>query len=523
MKYFNITGTCIPEKHYMVDTSKKMEQILKMIERRDYFVINRPRQYGKTTTLSQLEDILLASEDYLPIVIGFEGYGEVVFSSEAMFCPAFLMDLGNEFNVENQGYSNLFLEHMSTTDTFQKLSIVIKNILTKIPKKVVLMIDEVDKSSNNELFIHFLGMLREKYLKAAKGRDITFHSIILAGVNDIKTLKQKIRPEAQSQQNSPWNIAVPFNVDMTFHPAEIETMLIDYVNETHNPMDTKSISERIYFWTNGYPFLVSNMCKITAEQILPNQQDKTWDLDIIDNVAKMMIYEKNTLMEVIFKNLESYPDLYKLMEDLALGCEEQESIWQNPLIDQALMYGFIIYNGDRKVRIHNKIFQQSIIDYFISKNKTKSILYNDFNTPSQYVKPDGKLDFEKILLSFQQVIKEKYSNDLLTKDDDFLESDLRLLFLVFLKPIINGYGHSFQEVEIGGEKRLDVVVTFREEKFVVELKVWRGPKYHAEGKERLMQYMQTMSINKGYMLIMTKTKKKTFINEYEDGMLMVYV
>ncbi|WP_265231205.1 hypothetical protein [Clostridium sporogenes] len=30
-KRFNVTGTCIPEKHYMVDVSNKLESILELI------------------------------------------------------------------------------------------------------------------------------------------------------------------------------------------------------------------------------------------------------------------------------------------------------------------------------------------------------------------------------------------------------------------------------------------------------------------------------------------------------------
>jgi hypothetical protein len=49
MKKFNITGRCFPKEHYMADVSKKLAIALKMIENEDYFIINRPRQYGKTT------------------------------------------------------------------------------------------------------------------------------------------------------------------------------------------------------------------------------------------------------------------------------------------------------------------------------------------------------------------------------------------------------------------------------------------------------------------------------------------
>jgi len=51
------------------------------------------------------------------------------------------------------------------------------------------MIDEVDKSSDNQVFLSFLGLLREKYLKWQQGKEDTFQSVILAGVYDIKTLK----------------------------------------------------------------------------------------------------------------------------------------------------------------------------------------------------------------------------------------------------------------------------------------------------------------------------------------------
>lgn len=50
-KEFNVTGTCIPEKHYMADTSQKLKSIFNLIEKGKYFTINKPRQYGKTTTL----------------------------------------------------------------------------------------------------------------------------------------------------------------------------------------------------------------------------------------------------------------------------------------------------------------------------------------------------------------------------------------------------------------------------------------------------------------------------------------
>ena len=44
-KKFNVTGLCLPEYHYMVDISDKVEEIKTYIEAGEYFTINRARQY----------------------------------------------------------------------------------------------------------------------------------------------------------------------------------------------------------------------------------------------------------------------------------------------------------------------------------------------------------------------------------------------------------------------------------------------------------------------------------------------
>jgi len=522
MKKFHITGTCIPTKNYMVDISKKLDQIMTMIEDGDYFVINRPRQYGKTTTLSALKRRLLGSEEYLPISISFEGIGDAIFRAEEVFCPNFLLELASEANVERRGYAHLFLEQMPLVNSFQSLSKSIKTILSKIPKKVVLMIDEVDKSTNFEMFLLFLGMLRTKYLSALDGDDVTFHCIILAGVNDIKSLKQKIRPESAHKFNSPWNIAAEFEVDMSFSPAEIETMLMDYVSETGVQMDTKAISEKIYFWTSGYPFLVSYICKKIAEKIIPARQSTTWELEYIDEIVNNLKLETNTLFDVLSKNLDSYPELYEMMENIILGLVEYNFDLTMPLISLSAMYGFISCNERGKAQIHNRLFQQKIISFVAYRHINKS---EDSNNLGQqhYIGKDGRFNMDNLLLRFQEVMKAKWSKTIQDKSDEFLEKDLRLLFVMFIQPILNGKGHSFHEVQIGEEKRLDIIVTFMSEMFVIELKLWYSEPYHEKGKKQLKNYMQTMSIDKGYMLILDRSRKRAFKHEREDGMLMVYV
>lgn len=58
-------------------------------------------------------------------------------------------------------------------------------------KKVVLLIDEVDQTGQNRVFILFIGMLREKFHLRKEDMDDTFHSVIFAGVYDIKNINLK--------------------------------------------------------------------------------------------------------------------------------------------------------------------------------------------------------------------------------------------------------------------------------------------------------------------------------------------
>ncbi|WP_341349720.1 GxxExxY protein [Clostridium butyricum] len=95
----------------------------------------------------------------------------------------------------------------------------------------------------------------------------------------------------------------------------------------------------------------------------------------------------------------------------------------------------------------------------------------------------------------------------------FIEREGRLLFLAFIKPIINGTGFDFKEVQISEEKRIDIVITYLKEKYIVELKIWRGEEYHKKGLIQLGEYLDNQDIDKGYLLIYNFNKKKEYKSE----------
>ncbi|OSB19240.1 hypothetical protein B2H94_09110 [Clostridium sporogenes] len=103
----------------------------------------------------------------------------------------------------------------------------------------------------------------------------------------------KIRSDEEHKYNSPWNIASDFYVDMSFSIDEIKTMLDDYVENKKVDLDREYFSEKPYFYTSAYPFLVSKLCKIIDEKIMDESELK-WEKSYLELVVKELLNDSNT-------------------------------------------------------------------------------------------------------------------------------------------------------------------------------------------------------------------------------------
>jgi energy-coupling factor transporter ATP-binding protein EcfA2 len=502
---FNITGNCFAKQHYMADVSKKLAAINVMIEKGQYFIINRPRQYGKTTTLYTLAETLEKTSEYLVFNISFEGIGDVVFEHEKTFAPRFLKLLARSIKRSDPDMAVLLQTMATSVESIDELSDSILDFVESVDKKIVVLIDEVDKSSNNQLFISFLAMLRNLYL--SRGNAPTFHSVILAGVHDVKSLKLKIRPDEEEKFNSPWNIAAEFKVDMNLQPFEIKPMLEDYVAEKGVKMDTSAMAEDLFYYTSGYPFLVSKLCKILDEDILPTKEVKEWTENDLEWAVKQLVLEKNTNSESLIKNIENNPKLYQIVYKILLDGKFKDYNVHDPTISMGMMFG--IFRNGHGIKIHNKIYEELIYHYMTTKTDTELNL-EGYPISKDFKLPNNALNMELALVKFQAFMQEQYSK----QDRDFLERNGRLVFLAFMKPILNGHGYDFKEVQISEERRLDVTITFYQHKYVAELKIWRGQVAHEEGLNQLGNYLDRLKLTEGYLLIFDHSAIKTWHSEW---------
>lgn len=494
-RYFNITGSCNPKEHYMVNLDSRLAQIKKMVDARQYFAINKGRQYGKTTMLDALQEYL--KQQYSVIFLDFQSQmSTAMFENEAIFANAFADAFIEAAMFSNQdalmkisksqlgGITNL-------VDLFRKLSFICK----LNDKKIILIIDEVDSAANNQVFLDFLAQLRGYYLQ--RNKRPTFQSVILAGVHDIRNLRQKIRPDAEHKHNSPWNIASSFDVDMSFSVSDIAGMLEDYENDHHTGMDIEKISQLIYDYTSGYPVLVSTICKWMDEK------NTNWTAEDLTGAVKQVITDRSPLFESLINKLEDDETLRSLLYAMLFQGKKFLFSVYDATIHSAMMYGFV-KNQNGTVAISNRIFETVIYDWFISLEATNHPIFSEgVNDKSQFI-IGNQLNMEKILEKFVLHFNDIYG----TQPDKFKEDDGRKLFLLYLRPIINGTGNYYIESQTRDQKRTDVIVDYSGQQYIIELKIWRGEEYNTEGEQQLSEYLDYYHIDKGYLLSFNFNKKK---------------
>ena len=509
MKSFNTTAICVPSKHYMVDLTARVMEIEKLIEAGKYFTVNRARQYGKTTTLTALSNAL--NDKYVVISTSFEGIGNAGFADEHSFVREFCRLLRREFRREpripdeiKEEIEDLFRRKEDKPVLGDLFDIFLEWCdISEHP--VVLIIDEIDAATNNQVFLDFLAQLRDNYISRDAKKIKVFQSVILAGVSDIKHLKIKIRGDAGEKENSPWNIAADFTIDMSLSQDGIRGMLDEYEADHGTGMDTEEIASLIWEYTNGYPFLVSRICeRIDVDVMRYMNPSEAWTRVGIDEAIKLILVENNTLFQTLTKNLNDFPEFKASIRSILM--EGTKIAWngqQNAII-QMQMYG-LIRNDHNTVRVGNRIFEIMLYNLFLSEEELKNSIFSREGdlTKNQFVE-GGMLNMRKILEGFIKTYTEVCGPLV----DQFREKDGREQFLLYLKPIINGTGNYYIEAQTRDQTRTDVIIDYLGKQYILELKIWRGERYHEKGEKQISEYLDYFHLKTGYMLSFNFNKKK---------------
>lgn len=133
--------------------------------------------------------------------------------------------------------------------------------------------------------------------------------------------------------------------------------------------------------------------------------------------------------------------------------------------------------------IANRIFEMRIYDLYLSSSEMQSqnIYKASLKDKSRFV-VDGHLNMRLILERFVVHFNELYQDS----NETFLEDEGRKYFLLYLRPIINGTGNYYIESRTRGLRRTDVIVDYRGEQYIIEMKIWHGEEYNSRGEKQLV-------------------------------------
>ena len=530
MKEFNTTAVCIPDEHYMVDLSERVQAIRKLVDDGKYFTINRPRQYGKTTTINELYKVLVTEN--VVISLDFQSIENGSFKDGGEFSRAFARIVLDAEEFDGLSIPETIIgkfkelaKKPSDQVKMDELFRVFRMWFREEKKPIVLIIDEVDSATNNQVFLDFLAQLRFLYLKRADNKGVkTFQSVILAGVTDVRRVKKITQSEDEHEENPPWNIAADFTIDMSLSESGIQGMLNEYEADHYTGMDTAVIAKQIREYTNGYPFLVSRICQLLDEGRIPDfgNLPDAWTQDGIDAAIRTILSEENTLFDSLMGELKAMPELRGQLKEILFEGKTIPYLPDDAEQEQLRRVGLII-NDHQLVAIANRIFEMRLYNFFIGESRFAGELRgNALNNKPEFIR-EGKLNVPLIMKQFIETQKVIRKPDDEEAEKKFIEEEGREKFLTYLWLIINGVGTFSVDEQTRDRKRMDVVIHYGGMRYIIELKIWHGESRNKEGEKQILGYMNHFDLKTGYMLSFNFNKnKEPGVHEVHIGDKLLY-
>ena len=107
----------------------------------------------------------------------------------------------------------------------------------------------------------------------------------------------------------------------------------------------------------------------------------------------------------------------------------------------------------------------------------------------------GKLNMRSLMESFMRLYDQTYGSLM----QAFPAEDGRELFLRFLAPIVEGRGSVTIDEQTRNENRMDVIIDYLGQQYIIELKIWHR-EWYAEMLKQMREYLDHYGLKIGYML-----------------------
>ena len=512
-KYFNISGPCNEEDHYMIPVIHRNREILNLIEQKHYFVIHAARQTGKTTTIQHVVNYLNSQNQYYALYCSLESVQ--TFGEPEKGIPEILKNIRSEISYSNLPFKEKFGMNLNMEDP----SIIIKNSLRDycilLDKPLIIFFDEID-SLQNDTLITFLRQIRDGFITRNK---IPFmQSVALVGMRNIRDYKSKMRDNQQTLGSaSPFNIITKSLLIKNFSISDIEG-LYDQHTQATGQIFNKDVIEKVFEQTDGQPWLVNAIAREIIEEILENNYSKQITIELVEQAIQNIILRRDTHIDSLLEKLKE-PRVQKIIEPIILGKSNEINIL-NDDTQYCLDLG-LIKDENKILQPANKIYSEVIIRTL--NYNTQYNLYNKI--PNNWIDDYGNIDMSGLLKGFQQFWRE--NSDIWVEKYEYKEAAPHLILQAFLQRIINGGGTILREYASGRE-RMDLCVLYKKNKYPIELKILYSKSVISEGIKQLSSYMTTLGEKEGWLVIFDRSNTKKWdkkiywkTENYEDKKLNI--
>lgn len=493
-KKFCISGPIIEEKSYFLPERLNWQEFTTYIESQYYFVIHAPPYSGKTTAVRELAEHLNSDGKYVALYVNAEPAQAAQDDIEAALIEIVhqIADTLSEF----PEYSTIAsaLRDMTKQEKHGSLTFLgnaLRFASQSIDKPVVLFLDEFGCLIGDSR----LSVLRQIRSGFIDRPDHFPQSLCLISSRDVRDYKIWSKDENAYIATPPFNIKA-FSLRLPdFTLGDIETLYSQHTEATGQEFTEEAI-EHVFFLTRGQPWLVNALAE---EACFTLMLDRTQPItkELIEHAKDSLILRRETTIPSLSTMLED-PGVSQIMDAILSG-ERITQTFTSDDIQYCQNYG-LLSDTAPILEIANTIYQQIIPDILAST--LQQCIVPERNP----VTADGALSMTQLIEDFVEFYREV---SLAWLDNiQYRESGPYIIMLAYLQRIVKGHGKIHREYALG-RGSIDLFVTWKEQKFVLELKTMHGESTLAEGLEQVAGYMRKTD-SEGHLIIFDRDTTKSW-------------
>ncbi len=500
MRFFNTAGPMDAARHYTVPPLSRidLDDVLLLIEQQKYFVLHAPRQTGKTTVLLALMERLNREGRYRCLYTNVEGAqsarGDVTAGITTIvqnIAAAASRYLGDPRLIE-------WVAALTTRHTAHGLlQALLERWAQESDQPIVLLLDEVDALVGNTL-ISLLRQIRAGYAQRPSAFPQT---LILCGVRDVRDYRIHTAGQEIITGGSAFNIKTKSLRLGNFSTDEIAALYQQHAEETGQIFADRVLAQ-VWELTQGQPWLVNALAYEACFE-MKARRDRTQPITVehITEAKENLIQRRETHLDQLADKLRE-ERVRRVIEPLLVG---QDSALDLPLDDIDYVRDLGLVALDKPLRIANPIYRE-----VIPRQLTASTEEMTVQESAWYVRPDHRLDMEKLLAAFQQFFREHAEPWI--ERFQYKEAGPQLLLQAFLQRIVNGGGRIDREYGLG-RRRTDLLLHWPLDetqgylgplqRVVIELKLLHKSLEGtvSEGLEQTADYLDRAGTKDGHLLI----------------------